>query len=375
MNLGIGLIPLICRKRRQQQKKKNESDSPRTREDNEDSENGHHNNNYVDESPGEQKGSMIRIEVDGLSKNPVVIGRQKLLMSFCAACNIDLAKANRQTSPHLETCRWATKALSREMLRFSDVGMQIRGKHAVVLVNSKKVMSTAQVNDDHTGDINNHSILNQNTKMSQKDEWSANPVKIVPGDVISFEPRGGQGLCSRLEFSVVTLDYRMENEKVSTIAKKNDVNIITNGSIMGTVDLEKHDKGGQVKNDAFIDNSSRQAVFGGNCKTLKVTETNNSMKMAKSSFLVHFFPFGNGTYVKCSFLSKCERCLNSSASTFADRRKWNRCSMLDSLLFNLVAVHDLIFLETYARFNRYQVFRHPVVKSSNRTLASWERPL
>jgi len=292
------LIPLLCPKRQKQQQKKCESGSDilRTREDNKNSEYDHHKKTYLDESRGEQNRYMIRIEFDDLSKSPVVIGRQQLLTSFCAACNIDLTKANRQTSPRFETCRWAAKALSREMLRFSDAGMQIRGNHAVVFINGKMILSTGEETDDHsTGKINNHSIQNNNAKTSQKNEWSVNPVIIVPGDVLSFEPRGGQGLCSRLEFNVASL----EHEKVSTITKKNGVgNRSTNGSIMDKGKLEKNDRGAQEKYETCIDYSSREVVLGDICKTLKVNETNNSRQsnstnLAKSSFLVHFFPFGN----------------------------------------------------------------------------------
>ena len=295
MKLGIGLIPLI----RPKQQKKKKSDPPRTHEDNGDSKNG--KIAYNDESLRFIKGSLIKIKTKSLSKSPVVIGRSQLLTSYCAACNIDiLPGAKRQKSCYLETFRWATKALSREMLRFSEAGMQIRGKHAIVRVNRNKILSTAKANYHTTGNVDSNSIKNQNVKGSQKDEWSTDPVIIVPGDILSFEPRVGQALCSRLEFIVVSLDQRMKNEKVATMTDKND---LACGNIVAKVDQIKHDEGEQENGAIPIDNLSTPVIEGDNCRMLKVNETvtcnspnSRFTNPSKLSFLVYFFPFGNGTY-------------------------------------------------------------------------------
>jgi hypothetical protein len=337
--VGLGLIPLV----RYNKQKKNESElSSRAREDADKRSSGYGNANtdnakngdryntiFDGNSVGSKESSLVRISIGSYSSTapPVVIGRRQLLTSFRAACTIlknGGGGGDTKKSPYRKTFRWGVKALSREMLRFSGFGMQIRGKHAVVRVNSTEILSSntnnikANYNDDDDVDDDDDnkkkSVGNAifEAAREQEDGWSRNPVKIKPGDILSLEPRVGQGI---LEFCVVILNHNvMQNGTVDTITKNGYTAMpIANGNIMDEstdrreVDLiDESERGQKYKRDeTVLNNLSRQVVtLDDDSKKRNLNEANNSnrinsIKLAKSSsFLVYFFPFGNGTYVR-----------------------------------------------------------------------------
>lgn len=352
--LELGLIPLI----RDNKQTMNESElSTRLREDAgkrsigygnanaDNAKNGDRSNTSFDgNSVGSKESPLVRISIGANSSTtaPVVIGRRQLLTSFRAACKIRKiggGGGDPKQSPYRKTVRWGVKALSREMLRFSCFEMQIRGKHAVVRVNNTEILSSntnntkANYNDDDDDNTNQQSVGNANFEgaREQEDGWSRNPVKIKPGDILSLEPRVGQGI---LEFCVVILNHNViQNETVHTIAKRGDMAMsmsIANGNIMDVstdrcdVDLIDESEGGQKykRDEILLNNSSRQVVtLDGDSKKRNLNKANssnkiNSIKLAKSSsFLVYFFPFGNGTYVR-SFV-----CLSFCSSMLIDTSK------------------------------------------------------
>jgi hypothetical protein len=349
--LELGLIPLV----RDNKQKKNASElSSRTRDDAEKRSSGYGNANantgntkngdrsnttiFDGNYNGSKESPLVRISIGTNSSTtaPVVIGRRQLLTSFRAACKIPRGGdggGDPKKSPYRKTVRWGVKALSREMLRFSGFGMQIRGKHAVVRVNSTEILSSnmnntkANYDDDDEDDNKNQSVGNAIFEVAreQEDGWSINPVKIKPGDILSLEPRVGQGI---LEFCVIILNHKViQNKTVYTIAKSGNTSMAIangNGNIMDEstdrcdVDLIDESKGGQKhkRDEILLNNLLMQVVtLDGDSKKWNLNTANDSnridsIKLAKSSlFLVYFFPFGNGTYVSLVCLSFCSSML------------------------------------------------------------------
>jgi hypothetical protein len=268
--------------------------------------NGDHNHNYDEDSSGPNE---LLIRIYNSSASPVVIGRYHLLTSFRGAC---CPQSNggeeNQESNYPEHLRWGFKALSRQMLRFSDAGMQVRGNHSIVRVNNTVILSDTAAKSHY--DEKKQCSDEKPTFKEAQNGWSINPVKIRPGDILSLEPRVGSGL---LEFNVVALQKRTQDEGSSTLTKTDDTTTqILNGKLMTesteqqkvdlTDELERQQKS---KRDESSLNLSRQATLDDDSKTpsLNTAKTpirTNSIKLAKSSLIVHFFPFGNGTFVHCT---------------------------------------------------------------------------
>ena len=200
--------------------------------------------------------------------------------------------------------QWAVKALSRQLLRFSKAGMQIRGKHTIVRVNGTEIVSRTRANCNNDGgdDKNIHSVGNQSRK---EDGWSIIPVTINAGDIISLQPRGGPGL---LEFGVVNLNQGTANEKGSVIPKcsvKDDsVDTLkpnTNKDDVNKSQLLVESQSGQRRKTRVVssklagldDDDEEGSVIGAKTKS---PSRNSPSKPTQAPFLVYFFPFGNGTF-------------------------------------------------------------------------------
>lgn len=267
--------------------------------------------------------SLIRIADP--SASPVVIGRYRLLKSFRAACNLHKSGGgDHENISYPETHRWAAKALSREMLRFSDAGMQIRGNHTVIRINNTNILSSTIVKNDVDENIK-YSVGKEIVEAEQEGGWSVNPVKVGPGDILSIEPRVGQG---RMEFGVVDLNQSTQHEKVSTVLKNNHTE---NTSADESTDPRETDHTGDCVQEKEY--KSDKVTLDDDSKRRNPNKTNtpiriNSINPPTLSFLVYFFPFGNGTYVDSFVRSWHEvgriQFLNSSLYTTRDVQLWER---------------------------------------------------
>ena len=277
----LGLIPLVRSKKR-----KKDSEISREQEDNSERSGTCSNDDYESRDYDSSNAGDSLIRIPSLSASPVVIGRFQLLKSFRAACNQHVREeGNDKESSFRETLEWGEKALSRKLLRFSDDGIQTRGKYVQVQINGTAISS--------------------NLPTAPEDEWSTNSVKIKPGDILSFKPFGGQGL---LEFRIVALKprTRIENDEWA-IAKgnrrqKSSMNKRTLDESKGPriIDLTGESERGETKRAKMDSKFPRQVTLDDESKSKHPNIANNSsmtnsVKSKKPPFIVHFFPFGNGT--------------------------------------------------------------------------------
>ncbi len=273
----MGLIPLVGSK-----KGKNDPKLSQERQDtgerssgctNDDDTNSQHNDYF------ETDDSLIQISVSSVS--PVVIGRSQLLKSFRVACIREGANSRSKES-YRETLQWGEKALSRKLLRFSNVGLQTRGKYVAIRINGKAISSNLPENQDG---------------------WSVTSVKIKVGDILSFQPIGGQGL---LEFRIVRVISSASVEQDWAIAKNNRManhslkrkRTMPESTGPKIIDLTDNSEHGGIKKRAKRDSNLPRHVTLDDEKPLNTTNdpsTTNSSKTGSPSYIIHFFPFGNGT--------------------------------------------------------------------------------
>ena len=283
MKLGLGLTPLVGDKQ-----KNHESDLL---------DNSSFSNSMHDRE------SLIRITDS--SPSSIVVGRCQLLTSFRIACNMhNCGEGDQEKSPYRDTFRWGVKAMSREMLRFSDFGMQIRGEHAIVRVNGDEFLPNPCSMNNNKEDEDKHSAqpFSDGTQ-----KWSTKAVKLKPGDVLSIEPRVGHGL---LEFMVVALNQRGQSKKESLMAKKSNNSIPVKGISCGLTNQcedvvsGEYNHGQKNLSDRISPDLSRPTFLDDDSKLRNLDSTNNlrTGKMAKSPFLVHVFPYGNGKHTRLFFV-------------------------------------------------------------------------
>ena len=279
MSAGLGLIPLVRTK-----KDKNDSEVSREHNDTSERSSGCTNDNdtkYQQYDSLDDNNPLI--EISSSSVSPVVIGRSQLLKSFRVACNREGGFDGEAS--YRETLQWGEKALSRKLLRFSDANMQTRGKHVVVRINGKPISSNLPENQDG---------------------WSMTSVNIKVGDIISFQPKGGEGL---LEFRIEKVEPRIQMEKEWGISKSNRMakpslkrkRITVESTGPKTIDLTDDEEQGGTKKSAKLDsNLPRRVTLDDESQLKDHNDTNDSSTTSSSKtrsppFLIHFFPFGSGT--------------------------------------------------------------------------------
>jgi hypothetical protein len=129
------------------------------------------------------KHGFIQIMPDA-SESMMIIGRQELVPCVYAGCGCDsnIGSTQNKCQECQDQTTWASKALSREMLRFTSSEFSVRGQFATVTIDS----ANEPINNVSTND----------------DGWTGNE-PFHEGTKITFKPRKGRGI---LEFLIVSMD-------------------------------------------------------------------------------------------------------------------------------------------------------------------------
>lgn len=129
----------------------------------------------------------------------MIIGRKELVPCVFAGCGCDSNSGS--TSNKCQECQgitsWASKALSRHMLRFTSSKLSVRGQFASVWIDdSSEPIQGSSNNDD------------------DDDDWTGNE-PFHEGTKLTLKPQKGSGI---LEFRILSID-QLTKEIVSTRSK------------------------------------------------------------------------------------------------------------------------------------------------------------
>ena len=269
----LGLIPLLpC--------KDTKSGLPRER-------GAANKNRSVDELDGNtiSNSSNALIEITTSPASPfIIIGRTELLDSLRSAYEI-CDDQSKDKSSYDEALQWGTKHISREMLRFSAEGMQIRAKHGAVLPISS---SSSNVNDETTTESASKEISGG---IPGDGEWSKDLVKVKPGSTICIGACVGQGV---LNFRVVTVNPKERTESRADSIKTKDCMVPpnmeqdkpTSSCVIDLTDSQNTDRDNPGPSQEAVDKRPTSPI-----------KTNSTEQETQSSFVLYFFPFGNGTFI------------------------------------------------------------------------------